>query len=99
MILISFWKIKITTTIYYNTNIHITKNNNENNKHDILNNNNDDKVINNNHNQNVVLLSNKDDNGKYYSCYNGSGEKNQFYLESKLAKMEYTPRYMDNFPV
>lgn len=84
---------------HYNKNNYITKNNNENNKYAILNNNNNDKVIDDNHNQNVVLLSKKDDSGKYYTCYNCCGEKIQFFWESQSAKIEYTLRIMDDFPV
>ena len=84
----------------YNNKInYLTKNNNENNQQDILNNNNEDKVTNDNNYQNVVLLSNKDDSGKYYTCYNCRGEKIQFYWESESAKIEYTLRNLDDFPV
>ena len=49
--------------------------------------------------KNVVILPNKDVSGKYYTCYNCRGEKIQFYWESESAKIEYTLRNMDDFPM
>lgn len=96
-----FLKFKINNNKekFYNSDNFIKENSINNNKKDLLNNDSNNKITIEQHIQNVVLLFSKEDNGKYYTCYNCRGEKIQFYWESESAKIEYTLKTLDDFPI